>query len=253
MKYYISWSGGKDSTATIILAHLHNIAIDKIVISLPMFDKERGIYADHPLHIDWVLNKAIPLFNKWGYKVDIVSSDRDYLYWFYKVRTNKCKNKQYIGKYYGWLLGGMCKMNEEKTLPIKKYIKELGQEYICICGIGIEEKPRLERMHLRGQISLLEQYNYTTDMAKSLCEEYGLLSPLYSMGRHRQGCWFCPNASVKEYAELKNNYPELWQELVILSKVQNTCTKGFKYGITFEDFATMVDNEINDNQIRFIE
>ena len=54
MKTYLSWSGGKDSTACVILAHKHNIPIDLIVISLPYFDKEKGIYADHPLHIDFI-------------------------------------------------------------------------------------------------------------------------------------------------------------------------------------------------------
>lgn len=86
MKYYISWSGGKDSTATIILAHLNGIPVEKIVISLPYFDKTRGIFADHPQHIDWIFKTAIPTFEKWGYKVDVVSSDKDYLYWFFKIR-----------------------------------------------------------------------------------------------------------------------------------------------------------------------
>lgn len=48
MKKYISWSGGKDSTATIILAHLNNIQIDKIVISLPMFDKKEAFMQTTP-------------------------------------------------------------------------------------------------------------------------------------------------------------------------------------------------------------
>lgn len=249
MKYYISWSGGKDSTATIILAHIHNIPIDRIVISLPMFDKQNGIYADHPQHIDWVLNKAIPTFNSWGYSVDILSSDKDYLYWFYKVRTNRCKNKEYVGKYYGWLLGGMCKMNEEKTRPIKEYISSLDKDYVCICGIGVEETTRLERLHQRQQISLLEKYNYTTDMAKELCEEYGLISPLYAQGKKRQGCWFCPNASTEEFAQLKKQYPYLWNKLVELNQVKNTVTKGFKYGMTFDDLAIKVDYILDNAQI----
>lgn len=242
MKYYVSWSGGKDSSATIILAHLHGIKIDRIVISLPYFDKANGIYADHPKHIEWVLNIAKPLFESWGYKVDVVSSDKDYLYWFYKRRGNKCKNPEYNGKLYGWLLGGMCKMNEEKTKPIADYVKALGDDYVAICGIGIDEPTRLERMHERGQISLLEQYVYTTDMAKSLCEEYGLLSPLYNMGRKRQGCWFCPNAELKEFASLKLNYPHLWDRLVELNKVKDTVTKCFKYDKTFDEDRLPLEN-----------
>lgn len=43
--HIVSWSGGKDSTATIILAHELGIKIDLIIISLIWFDKERKIYA----------------------------------------------------------------------------------------------------------------------------------------------------------------------------------------------------------------
>ena len=39
----ICWSGGKDSTATVILAHENNIKIDKIVMSEVMFDKSKGV------------------------------------------------------------------------------------------------------------------------------------------------------------------------------------------------------------------
>lgn len=77
-KTYLSWSGGKDSTASVIIAHKHKIPIDLIIISLPYFDKAKGIYADHPLHIDFIFNKAIPIFESWGYKVKIVSSNNDY-------------------------------------------------------------------------------------------------------------------------------------------------------------------------------
>ena len=39
MKYICSWSGGKDSTAQIILAHEHNEPLDLIIFSEVMFDK----------------------------------------------------------------------------------------------------------------------------------------------------------------------------------------------------------------------
>lgn len=240
MKYYISWSGGKDSTATIILAHLHKIPIDKIVISLPYFDRAGGVYADDPEHIDWIFKTAIPLFESWGHKIDVVSSDRDYLYWFYKVRGSRSK-PEYVGKYYGWIIGGLCKMNEEKTIPIKKYIANLGSEYVGICGICADEPERLERLHNRGDISLLERYTYTQDMAMELCAEYGLLSPLYKNGRKRQGCWFCPNAQLREFVTLKSKYPHLWARLAELNQEKNTCTRNFKYGMTFDELEARVD------------
>lgn len=35
------WSGGKDSTASIILAHIHHLPITEIVFCEVMFDKSR--------------------------------------------------------------------------------------------------------------------------------------------------------------------------------------------------------------------
>ena len=89
-------------------------------------------------------------------------------------------------------------------------------------------------------------------MAKNLCQEYGLLSPLYDMGGMRQGCFCCPNAHIKEYAKLQRDYPSLWQELLDLNELYRQdktqfVTQGFKYGMTFDEIINQV-NAIN-NQI----
>lgn len=70
MKYIASWSGGKDSTASIILAHEHGEPLDLIIFSEVMFDRE--ISGELPEHIDFIKNKAIPLFEEWGYETKIV-------------------------------------------------------------------------------------------------------------------------------------------------------------------------------------
>lgn len=67
--HIVCWSGGKDSTATIVLAHEHGLPIDLIIICLVWFDKEREIYAESPEVVEWILNYAKPLFESWGYKV----------------------------------------------------------------------------------------------------------------------------------------------------------------------------------------
>ena len=66
VKNIILWSGGKDSTATVILAKEHGIKIDAILFSEVMFDK--NISGELPEHIAFVKNKAIPTFEKWGFK-----------------------------------------------------------------------------------------------------------------------------------------------------------------------------------------
>ena len=145
-------------------------------------------------------------------------------------------------------------MNGEKVKPIKDLEKNLdGKGWRSIVGIGVDEKERLERLHKReNQISILEEYGYTCKMAKQLCKEYDLLSPLYDMGGMRQGCFFCPNAHIDEFAKLQKCYPELWQELLNLNelyRIDNTqfVAQGFKYGTSFDEIERQV-NLIN-NQI----
>ena len=60
MKYIASWSGRKDNTAQIILAHENNEPLDLIIFSEVMFNEE--ISGELPEHIDFIKNKCIPLF-----------------------------------------------------------------------------------------------------------------------------------------------------------------------------------------------
>ena len=67
------------------------------------------------------------------------------------------------------------------------------------------------------------------------------------MGGLRQGCFFCPNAHIEEFAKLQKNYPHLWQELLDLNELYRKdstqfVAQGFKYGQTFDELITEVDN-----------
>lgn len=77
-----SCSFGKDSIATILLALEHNEPLDRVVFAEVMFDHQRGISGEIPEHIEWIYSTAIPKLESMGVKVDVVKSDRDYLYFF---------------------------------------------------------------------------------------------------------------------------------------------------------------------------
>lgn len=235
----ICWSGGKDSTATIVLAHELGIPIDLIIICLVWFDKKRGIYAEYPEVIEWIFNTAIPLFESWGYKVKLLESERDYMYWF-NHKIEKSTHQERVGKTAGWLIGGMCAMNREKVTPIKKFLKSFNCEYEQYLGIAKDEHKRLERVHKKGQISLLEKYGICERDTYEILKPYNLISPTYKFAK-RGGCWFCPNQTIKEFAYLKTNHPELWAELVTFDSVPNKVSEGFKYGKTFKQVSLEVD------------
>lgn len=232
----ICWSGGKDSTATIVLAHELGIPIDLIVISLLWFDKKRRIYAEYPEVIEWIFSYAIPLFESWGYKVKVIESDKDYMHWFYHT-IERTEHEDRKSKLSGWLIGGMCAMNREKINPIKRYLKSLGRNYQEYIGIAADEPKRLERVHRKGQISLLEQKGIIEEQTYDILRPYSLISPTYKFSK-RGGCWFCPNQKVKEFAYLKTNHPELWAELVTFDSVPNKVSEGFKYGKHLRKYPT---------------
>ena len=77
-----SWSGGKDSMATILLALENNEPLDRVVFAEVMFDHKRGISGEIPEHIEWVYSVAIPKLEQMGVKVDVVKSEKDYVHFF---------------------------------------------------------------------------------------------------------------------------------------------------------------------------
>lgn len=234
--YIASCSFGKDSIATILLALEHNEPLDRVVFAEVMFDHSRGISGEIPEHIEWVYSTAIPKLEAMGIPVDVVRAERDYIYFF----QNAVGGGRHKGKIYGFPIGGKCTVQRDcKLKPIRRYYDKWLAEYDITQYVGIakDEPDRLARIcdiQKIKKISLLDKYGYTEAMARAKCEEYGLLSPIYQTGT-RNGCWFCPNASIKQFSRFRKVHPDLWAELVKLSHTPNLCSYGFKYGLTVRE------------------
>lgn len=233
MRYILSWSGGKDSTASIILAHEHNEPLDAIVFSEVMFDLKNKISGENPRHIKFIRETAKPLFESWGYSVEILHADRDYLDFFNRIIEHPTKHPEHRGMRFGFPVYGRCGIKRDlKLKPIQEYYRKIKEPVVQYVGICADEEKRLEAMHKDPtQISLLEKYGYTEKMAMEKCEEYGLLSPCYGLSK-RGGCWFCPNAKLPELGEIKRIYPETWRRFVELEeqegKVANNLFNPFR-------------------------
>lgn len=224
IKYVASCSFGKDSIATVLLAREHNEPLDEIVYCEVMFDE--NVSAELPEHRDFVYNKAIPLFESWGYKVTVLHSDKTYSDCFHH-RTIRGKS---IGKKKGFVMTGHCDVQRDcKLKPIRNYWKYQKKDVVQYIGIAIDEPKRLNRIaNTENKISLLEKYGYTEEMARQKCIEYGLLSPIYEFTK-RGGCWFCPNAKDMELRHLRMTHPQLWNNLIEMEKEPNLI--GHKWNI----------------------
>lgn len=245
MLHIASCSFGKDSIATILLALENNEPLDRVVFCEVMFDHARNISGEIPEHIEWIYSTAIPKLESMGVKVDVVKSERDYLYFF----ANAVGGGRFEGKFYGFPIGGRCLINRDcKVTPIKRYLAEMAgscrkvrKNIVQYIGIALDEPKRLQRLG-DNKISLLAKYGYTEEMARAKCEQYGLLSPIYSFSS-RGGCWFCPNQSIGQFCHLRRRHPELWEELRKLSTTPNLCSYGFKWGLTLPEVEARMNFE----------
>ena len=244
--YIASCSFGKDTICTILLALENNEPLDRVVFAEVMFDNEKGISGEIPEHIEWVYNTAILKLESMGVKVDIVRAKDDYV----SCVTHKLEKGDNAGKLQGFPIAGRCKINSTcKVRPIREYYKKWQEEYEITqyIGIAVDEPIRLARLG-DGKTSLLAKYGYTEQMALDKCKEYNLVSPLY-LNSYRGGCWFCPNAKIREFCQLRKQHPDLWEELKKLDLLENRVSNYFKYDKTLADIEKEMDiKEWNDKQ-----
>jgi 3'-phosphoadenosine 5'-phosphosulfate sulfotransferase (PAPS reductase)/FAD synthetase len=237
--YIASCSFGKDSIATILLALEHNEPLDRVVFSEVMFDHERNISGELPEHIEWVYNVAIPKLESMGVKVDVVKAKKDYVS-LCKTILKKGKN---AGRMYQLQNCFPCYANSAlKIAPIKQYYTAFNKQYDITQYVGIakDEPKRLARLKGTNKVSLLDKYGYTEQMAMDKCKEYSLLSPCYSSGyESRGGCWFCFNANIRRYINIRSDFPEYWQALRNL--YYETNSTHFKYDKSLEQIERLMD------------
>lgn len=199
----VSWSGGKDSTATLILMHENNIRVRQVTYVRMMYDDV--LPATLPVMTDFV-DRAIETLRSWGYEVVVVKSKksavevRDSVYFksIYPTRN---------GKKYG-ITGfsrGQCNMTKSKTEAVRAAIGDGRWQMI---GYAADETKRLHRLGGQRQSILATLGIYEADTF-DLCRRYNLLSPLYSLGMERDGCFFCPSCAKREREYLHENHPEL--------------------------------------------
>lgn len=202
-QWVIYWSGGKDSTATIIKAYELGIPIRKIVYFRMMYTYTTP--ATLPIMTDFV-DYAIQKFNDMGLYVDIINGTPFIKY--INKKYQRSIHEERNGKLYGITAVSRkgCGFVHEK-----QKLSDIENEYQLV-GYTVDETKRIPRLTECKQ-SLLVELGITQTEAKRICQEHGLLSPLYDLGIKRDGCFFCPNAGVKERKYIKEQHPELYDEI----------------------------------------
>lgn len=205
----INWSGGKDSTASVLL-HFERGDECKIVCYVPFFDVSTPlILKDHYTHI----LKTADRFREWGAQVWIVHG-QTYVDHFYHRSTRG----KYKGRMFCWpcFIRGACGFKRDSKVKALSCL-DVGQYDYEDVGIAYDEVDRQCQLSVEKR-SILVEKRLTEKDALELCKEHGCLSPIYST-TGRDGCALCPNAKKAEREKWLQENPNVISVLLEMQRV----------------------------------
>lgn len=218
--HVVSFSGGKDSTAMLLLMIENKMPIDKVI-----FIDTTKEFPDLYDHIEKVGEYIKP----YGLKVDKMKIDFDY--WFGRHVKTKGRYKGDAG--YGWATHCTRWCTGLKIAAAKKVFSSYkGKQVIGYHGIALDEPKRI-RKHTDREIRYpLVDLGFTERMALEYCYSKGFdWNGLYNHMR-RVSCYCCPLSSIVDLRATRKYYPELWENM---KKMDMIAANKFKENYSIED------------------
>lgn len=213
MKHIVSFSGGKDSTAMLLMMLERGMQIDDIVY-FDCGDWEFPQMAEHIRQVERYIGREI---------TRLFPSHGDFNYWMFDRVASRCKkgNTPKIGKAWPGPAQRWC--TGRKTETIDKYHRQYKAEgMISYVGFAADEINRMIRPNISARWYETRFPLYDFDMTEADCLEY-----CYSKGftwgglyNHfkRVSCWCCPLQSLKDLKQLYLYFPDLWARLKDMDK-----------------------------------
>jgi 3'-phosphoadenosine 5'-phosphosulfate sulfotransferase (PAPS reductase)/FAD synthetase len=213
MKSIVSFSGGKDSTAMLLIMLEKSIKIDEIV------------FADTLLEFPEMYEYIDKIERHIGRSIKKIKPRKTFFDWFYGEFTKGNR----VGEMCGFpKLNSHCYWSREvKDYALKRYC----YGNIIHMGIAFDEAHRAkEHPKFIANYPLLE-WGMTEKDCLDYLKKIDLVNPLYDIF-HRTGCWLCPKQNKQSLIQLKNKYPKYWEQIL---KLEKESPIGFKL-IPVEDF-----------------
>lgn len=212
----VSFSGGKDSTAMLLMMLEKGIHVDRVIC----VDTTKEFPAMYR-HIEKVQLMIEPL------KIEVIKIDFDY--WFgehIKTRGKRIGEKGYgFPDFRNRWCTALKRQFFHKALASMRYdprkrggISTIPKEVVEYHGIAFDEKHRAENNKKRNIKYPLVEWGVTEKQALEYCYSKGLdWDGLYEKFT-RVSCWCCPLSRIGELRVLHNDFPELWKELIEMDK-----------------------------------
>lgn len=237
-KYIVSFSGGKDSTAMLLLLIEKGYPIDEII----MCDTGKE-FEDMYKHIEKVQSMInIP--------ITILKSDKSFEYYMFDHIKTKGKNKGQKGYSFPDFRNRWCTSNLKQRV-IKKYLKKYDKKQYELWeyhGIAVDEIERTKKNNDKNILYPLVEWGMTEKDCLQYCYDKGLdWNGLYKkLGR--VSCWCCPLKSLRELKVLYTDFNDYWE---ILKEWENKTYRTFRSDYTLleleERFKREIENEENRN------
>ena len=234
--YICSFSGGKDSTAMLLLLLKKGYPIDEVIMC------DTGMeFEDMYTHIEKVKqNINIP--------ITILKSEKTFEYWMFDHVKTKGKNKGSKG--YSWpdFRNRWCTSNLKQQV-IAKYLREKypRKEYEIweYHGIALDEIQRTQKNNNKNCLYPLVDWKMTEADCLQYCYDNGYdWNGLYKkLGR--VSCWCCPLKSIKELKVLYKEFPEYWEKL---KDFDNRTYRKFRSDYSIEELEKRFEKEENEGK-----
>lgn len=236
-KYYIaSFSGGKDSTAMVLMLIELGYPLDEVICC----DTTMEFPAMYR-HIQ----KVRDVVEGAGIKFTMLRSEHDFEWFLTEHMPEREEGSRYYGlPGYGW--PGVHSRWCTKALKVKiinDYIRDLRSRYDIMqyVGIAADEQYRLDRKsnQQKGKIYPLVEWGWPEAACLTYCYSHGYdWEGLYELF-DRVSCWCCPLQPLSELRTLRREFPKLWLDLQDLDSRQMKPFKGGRRVIDLEKRFTL--------------
>lgn len=223
MKHIVSLSGGKDSTAMLLLMLEKDMKIDDIV------------FCDTGLEFPEMYEHLVKLIKYTHRNITILKNDKSFEYYLlHHLRKNGKK-----GYGFPYFRNRWCTTIFKRD-PMIKHCKG-NIEYH---GIAYDERDRIKKNQDRGRIIKypLVDWKLTEKDCLEYCYSKGFnWNGLYEL-TDRVGCWACPLCNIKHLKMIYEKYPEKFK---LLKEWEKLAWNTFKYGKTLDYYENKFKNNSN--------
>ena len=202
MKHIVQLSGGKDSTAMLLMMLERDMPVDEILFC------DTGMeFPELYRHLE-----AVEVYT--GRKITRLKAPHSFEYYLYEI-SKTGKHADQLG--YGWprMFNRWC-TGRLKERVATNYLRGIGN-YILYIGIAADEPQRHKNVpeYIRHP---LYDWGINEAMALEYCRSKGFdFGGLYDKFK-RLGCWCCPLQRISELRKVRKFYPKLWAEILRMDK-----------------------------------